>query len=268
MQLLKKVLRNKYMSTHIEDNLRQADRDFKDIQNQLHFDPHNPLLAHQEHMAAGKLRKIKDDFAMYTSQRAKLNWLKYGDDNTKLFHNSIKQRRSANTIHTLHINGHNTTDQGKIQQAFVQYFKGILGGNMVNRQRIDMSIINEGPSLNTHHSQLLNLNFTHDEIKNAMWSIPNTKAPGLDGYNSGFCKAAWDIVGNDIVEAIQQFFNTGVLLKVWNVTAITLIPKTTRPNEPVRRELLSQDTVSFTISSYAKILSNTTSGRNAQRVVS
>ena len=76
-----------------------------------------------------------------------------------------------------------------------------------------MNIINEGPSLNAHHTQLLNLNFTHDEIKNAMWSTPVTKALGLDGYNSGFYKAASETIGNDIVEAIHQFFDTRVLLK-------------------------------------------------------
>ena len=90
MQLLKKVLKSKYMSTHIEDNLRQAECHFIDIRNQMHFDPLNPLLVDQEHMAARNLRKIKSDFALYTSERAKLNWLKYSDDNTKLFHNSIK----------------------------------------------------------------------------------------------------------------------------------------------------------------------------------
>ena len=95
-----------------------------------------------------------------------------------------------------------------------------------------MDIINEGPSLNAHRTQLLNIHFTYDEIKNGMWSIPKSKAPGLDGYNSSFYKAAWEIVGNDIVEAIQHFFDTSVLLKTWNVTAITLISKTARPNDP------------------------------------
>ena len=161
MQLLKKVLRNKYMSTHIEDNLRQVERYFNDIQTQLHFDPHNLLLADQEHLAAGNPRKIKGDYALYTWQRGKLNRLKYGDDNTKLFHYSINQRRNTNTIRTLHIDGNKTTDQCKIQHTFIQYFKGILGGKLVNRQRINMSIIDEGPSLNTHHTQLLNLNLGH-----------------------------------------------------------------------------------------------------------
>ena len=53
-----------------------------------------------------------------------------------------------------------------------------------------MDIIKEGPSMNDHHRQLLNLQLSYDEIKQAMWSIPDNKALGLDGYNSGFYKAA------------------------------------------------------------------------------
>lgn len=76
-----------------------------------------------------------------------------------------------------------------------------------------MNIIKEGPSLSHYHKNILNLQFTHEEIKEAMWSFNDYKAPGLDGYNSGLYKLAWDIVGNDIVEVIQGFFDTGILLK-------------------------------------------------------
>ena len=95
-----------------------------------------------------------------------------------------------------------------------------------------MHIIREGPILNDKHRNTLNLYFSSNEIKAAMWSILEEKALGLDGYNSGFFKAAWEEVGEDIVQAIQNFFNTGALLNAWNVTAITLIPKSACPNDP------------------------------------
>ena len=94
-----------------------------------------------------------------------------------------------------------------------------------------MDIINEGPSLNEQHKHLLNLYLTHDDIKEATWSIPENKATGLDCYNSGFYKAAWEIIGDDIVKAIHNFFDTRTFFKAWNVTAITLFPKTVCPNE-------------------------------------
>ena len=48
------------------------------------------MYAAQEQKAVENLRKVKADFTFYISQKAKLNWLKYGDNNTKLFHKSIK----------------------------------------------------------------------------------------------------------------------------------------------------------------------------------
>ena len=79
---------------------------------------------------------------------------------------------------------------------------------------------------------MLTLSFTPEDIKESMWSILEDKAPGLDGFNSGFYKVAWDIVGLDFVDAVQDFFANGTLLHSWNTTAITLIPNVTTLNTP------------------------------------
>ena len=95
-----------------------------------------------------------------------------------------------------------------------------------------MNIIREGPLLENDHHKQLSLVFSPEEIKIALWSIPDTKSPGLDGYNSRFYKASWAIFGNDVVEAIQQFFRNGKLLQAWNTIAVHLIPKVPNPNNP------------------------------------
>jgi len=37
--------------------------------------------------------------------------------------------------------------------------------------------------------------FTDQEIKIALFSIPNIKSPGPDGFSSGYFKATWHITG-------------------------------------------------------------------------
>ncbi|GKC05518.1 RNA-directed DNA polymerase, eukaryota, reverse transcriptase zinc-binding domain protein, partial [Tanacetum coccineum] len=69
------------------------------------------------------------------------------------------------------------------------------------------------------------------EIKEAMFDIGENRAPGPDGYTSAFFKHSWDIVGNDICQAIKEFFMTGKLLGEINATLITLIPKIPHPNK-------------------------------------
>lgn len=53
---------------------------------------------------------------------------------------------------------------------------------------------------------------------------------GPDGYSANFFKKNWDLVGQDFIDAIMEFFTNGKLLKAWNGTALTLIPKVAVPN--------------------------------------
>ena len=88
-----------------------------------------------------------------------------------------------------------------------------------------MNIVHKGPILSAAQQNLLLQSFSEEEIKKTLWNIPENKASGLDGFNSGFYKASWPVVGPDVVTVIQNFFHSGVLPKAWNVIAITLIPK-------------------------------------------
>ncbi|KAL0405898.1 UNVERIFIED_CONTAM: LINE-1 retrotransposable element O protein [Sesamum latifolium] len=56
-----------------------------------------------------------------------------------------------------------------------------------------------------------------------LFDIDEVKAPGPDGYSSGFFKAAWPILGEEVTRAIMDFFVTGRLLKQVNSTLISLL---------------------------------------------
>ena len=76
-----------------------------------------------------------------------------------------------------------------------------------------MQVVHSGPVLSMEHKDILNLKFSSEEIKAALWSIPEDKAPGLNRYNSKFYKAACSVVGDDFVEDVQTFFISRKLLK-------------------------------------------------------
>lgn len=50
-----------------------------------------------------------------------------------------------------------------------------------------------------------------------------------DGYTSAFFKASWNIIGEDITNAILEFFKSGQLLKEINHTVMALLPKVSTP---------------------------------------
>lgn len=57
---------------------------------------------------------------------------------------------------------------------------------------------------------------TDDEIKMAIFAIGSDKAPGPDGFNAFFFKENWEVVGNDVVDAVQYFFRCSYLPRQWN----------------------------------------------------
>lgn len=62
-------------------------------------------------------------------------------------------------------------------------------------------------------------------MKEALFSIPNTKARGPDGFTAGFYKDSGDLIGNEVTHVVLNFFTSGRLLGQINTTNITLVPK-------------------------------------------
>ena len=75
----------------------------------------------------------------------------------------------------------------------------------------------------------LNKAISHEEIKEVIFSIDDSKAPGPDGFSSRFFKAAWGIIGSDVYAAVSSFFESGSMLREINCTIIDLVPKVPNP---------------------------------------
>lgn len=65
-----------------------------------------------------------------------------------------------------------------------------------------------------------------EEIRKVIFEMNPLKAPGPDGMPGLFYRHYWQIVGDQLVAAVQSFFRDGWLLQELNHTYITLIPKT------------------------------------------
>ncbi|GKA19247.1 RNA-directed DNA polymerase, eukaryota, reverse transcriptase zinc-binding domain protein, partial [Tanacetum coccineum] len=75
----------------------------------------------------------------------------------------------------------------------------------------------------------LELSFTEQEIKDAVWGCGSDKAPGPDGFTFDFYKKFWSIIKFDVTKAVNQFHSCGKFPKGCNSSFITLIPKVIDP---------------------------------------
>lgn len=72
-------------------------------------------------------------------------------------------------------------------------------------------------------NKMINESFSLEEVSIALNKLPSDKVPGPDGFPTGFYK--WEIIGNDLVEALKFARRSGNLLKEIYNTFIAFIPK-------------------------------------------
>jgi hypothetical protein len=83
--------------------------------------------------------------------------------------------------------------------------------------------------IQTHELSHLDNPFTEEEIANVIKEMPIDKAPGPDGFNGKFLKKCWDLVKNDFMKLVNDFYDGNINLESINTAYITLIPKNNNP---------------------------------------
>ena len=110
-----------------------------------------------------------------------------------------------------------------------QFYSHLLGSAANHLMGVDVSVLRAGPQLSARGAASLVLPVSHEEIDRALASINDAKAPGVDGFNAFFFKKAWVWIKQDVYAAVLEFFKSGTILKQFNCTSVTLVPKVQNP---------------------------------------
>ena len=108
------------------------------------------------------------------------------------------------------------------------HYCGLLGEQEIQRCSIVPQVMSLGNTLTIDQQLTLCAPFSESEIKDAMFSIPNTKSPSPDGYSSGFFKS-WHLIGGLVKDAIQHFFQKGIMPSFLAKTKLILLAKVQNP---------------------------------------
>jgi len=161
-------------------------------------------------------------------QRSRISWLKEGDRNTKYFHRKAMWRARKNNIRKLRQDdGTWCTDQNTMKGMAINYFEQLFRKDE-HINPYDIVDLLE-PAVLAQANESLCSDYSDEEIGTALFQIGPLKAPGPDGLPARFFQRNWGLVKEDVIQAVKEFFSTGVMPPGVNDTCIVLIPKVPHP---------------------------------------
>jgi hypothetical protein len=170
-------------------------------------------------------RKMLEAKRIYWKSRAKIKWAKLGDENTKFFHTVATQQYRRNIITSLKASdGTDIYNHDNKASIIWSSFKDRLGITEDAPMLMDLSNI-----IQPHELSHLDNPFTEEEVTNVIKEMPIDKAPGPDGFNGKFFKKCWDLVKEDFMKLVNDFYEGNINLESINTAYITLIPKNNDP---------------------------------------
>ncbi|KAH1131801.1 hypothetical protein J1N35_003179 [Gossypium stocksii] len=108
------------------------------------------------------------------------------------------------------------------------YFQNLfLTGNMAINEQLIMSI---DCCVYEEDNRKLLASYTGEEVREALFGMGSTKAPGEDGFPAFFYQKCWNIIGEDVVSFCLSLLNGDMEVSQINSTHIVFIPKITNPS--------------------------------------
>ncbi|OMO55679.1 reverse transcriptase [Corchorus capsularis] len=244
-ELLKKWCKEKDQNKQSKENIIKAISDLENVGDSV-------MDCEMIKDLENQLGKIWNHEEIYWHQRARINWIKSGDANTRFFHQSTLKRRQQNKVLRLK-NGDNWVEEEEdIMTQFTSYYDNLFkSGRSENWEEVLECV----PQLvDDEMNSGLTAIITDDEVRVAVFQLGELKSPGPDGFNGMFFQRHWNLIKDDICRMVRNFFRSGKLLKEMNATEIVLIPKVKRPEDVTQFRPISL--CNFTYKIISKVLVN------------
>nr|DAD22734.1 TPA_asm: hypothetical protein HUJ06_024197 [Nelumbo nucifera] len=158
----------------------------KDLTHQiedLQCNPSSPWTIAEETKLRKELEEWYNREEIYWKQRAKCNWLNYGDRSNRYFHISATNQKHKNGIYWLKdSHGEWCSDFDDLNEHLIM------------------------PCITDHENSMLCTPPLNLEIQQTLFSMNPLKAPGPDGLHALFFQNGWNVVGEDFCHFIRTLF--------------------------------------------------------------
>ncbi|XP_042980247.1 uncharacterized protein LOC122310438 [Carya illinoinensis] len=143
---------------------------------------------------------------MRLAQQAKKIWLEKGDNNTKYFHAVLAHRRRNACVKSMNLpDGLVLGSMELVHEGAVKYFEDFLS----KEEDVELPCLNNliQPAVSESMVQKLRTEPTENEIFKAFASISADSSPGPDGFGSAFYVSCWNIIKEDVKDAVKEFYS-------------------------------------------------------------
>ncbi|GJT54711.1 hypothetical protein Tco_0989765 [Tanacetum coccineum] len=187
MRLLKKPIRKLVMNQgNLHSRVVALRQELDEVQKSLDKDPLSTILREEEAFYLKSFNEAVLDEERFLKQKAKVEWLRVGDSNTAFFHKMVKSKINRSRIEAV-LDANNVMHEGTdVIDSFVTHYSNFLGvqgsTSPLNTTNLFLKRLDVSKALNMCRE------VSNKEVKEAMFSIGNNKAPGPDGYSSLFFK--------------------------------------------------------------------------------
>ncbi|CAK8537830.1 unnamed protein product [Lathyrus sativus] len=210
----------------IKRKLIAARANLKETQGKLTEDRLNITLVEEAKKLTDEVVSMNELEWKILQQREKIDWIRKGDGNNHYFYAAIKGRQHSNCFTNLRINdGRQLTAKPDIEEEVINFYRNMMGKDVDFMNHIDIEAMRMGKQLNMEQREHLTRPISEADITKALKGIGDLKVPGLDGYGAKFFKAGWETVKTDVIAAVQEYFETGRIYKLFNSVVVSLIPK-------------------------------------------
>ncbi|XP_073367662.1 uncharacterized protein [Aegilops tauschii subsp. strangulata] len=136
--------------------------------------------SHLEIKVVDRLVELYHREEILSRQRSRVDWLTYGDSNTKYFQQRASMRRRKNRIKTLaRPDGQLIEDVAELEGMTTEFYKGLYTSEGCNNMQ---EVLDSVPVKVTNEMRAqLDAVYTEKEVKTALYQMFPMKAPGPDG---------------------------------------------------------------------------------------
>ncbi|KAF7802873.1 ribonuclease H [Senna tora] len=134
-------------------------------------------------------------------QKARCQWIKDGNRNTKYYHTKAINRRRNKILMLKKENGDWTEDLEEIKGTVLSFFKNLFREDQNVNDFKDC-----WPHIDKTKWDCINIPFSDEEITRATFSIGGFRAPGSDGFPASFYHQNWEIISGNIINFVQSIW--------------------------------------------------------------